>query len=108
MESVETEEECGLECRKVLCDAYKHLSQFTDTLYQQISKYIKTEDLQKRLHEVKGDKEKGRALVYSAKVTKNQKEMKAGTFLMNQSSLDENDISNMNLEKIKYLKFALQ
>jgi galactokinase len=101
-------DEFGLDCKKIVSNAHKHLSQFTDTLYKQLSKYIKTEDIQKRIHEVKGDKKKGKALVDLAKSTKNNDKMKAGMLLMNQSNLDESDISNINMEKIRYLKIALQ
>lgn len=80
------------------------MSQFTDTLYQQISKYVKTEDLKKRLHGVENDKEKANALLVSA----NENEKRAGFFLLNQSNIDESDIYNINFEKIRYLKIALQ
>lgn len=101
-------EEFGLICSRVLLDAHKHLSKFTDTLYQQISKYIKTENLQKRIHEVNNDKKKGKALMDLGKSTKNNADYKAGFYLMNQSNIDENDISTLNSEKITYLKIALQ
>lgn len=100
-------EEYGLECKKVLLDAHKHLSQFTDTLYKQISKYIKT-DLQKRIHEVQNDKKKVEALMDVAKLTYNKDKMKAGSLLMKQCNLEQNDINNMNKEKLIYLKIALQ
>lgn len=107
MESTD-KEEYGLECKKVLADAHKHLSQYTDTLYKQISKYIKTEDLQKRIHEVQDDKKKGEALINFAKSTDNKEKLIAGSLLMKRCNLDESDISNMNEEKMKYLKIALQ
>lgn len=97
-----------MECKKVLSEAYKHLSQFTDTLYQQLSKYIKTEDHQKRIHEVENDKKKGKNLLKLAKSTNNSEKMKVGVYLMNQCSIDESDISNINVKKTKYLKIALQ
>lgn len=92
----------------MLSDAHKHLSQFTDTLYQQKCKYIKTENLQKRIHEVEDDKKKGNALIHLARSTNNSDKMRAGIFLKNQCNIDESDISNINVEKIKYLKIALQ
>lgn len=101
-------EEFGLICNKVLSDAHKHLSKFTDTLYQQISKYIKTENLQKRMHEVNNDKKKGKALMDLGKSTNNSADYKAGCYLMKQSNIDESDISNLNAEKVTYLKTALQ
>jgi len=91
-----------------LLNAHKHLSQFTDTLYKQISKYIKTEDLQKRIHEVQDDKKKGEALMNFAKSANNKDKILASSMLVNQCNLDESDISNMNEEKIRYLKIALQ
>lgn len=97
-----------MECKKVLSDAHKQLSQYTDTLYQQVSKYIKTEDLQKRIHEVENDKKKGKAIMDLGISTKNNEKQKAGYFIMKQCNLDESDISNINEEKIKYLKIALQ
>lgn len=97
-----------MEYKKVLSAAHKHLSQYTDTLYQQISKQIKTKDLQKRIHEVEGDKKKGEALMASAKSTKNNEKLKASIFFMKQCNLDESDITNINMEKIKYLKIAVQ
>lgn len=97
-----------MECKKVLSDAHKQLSQYTDTLYQQISKYIKTEDLQKRIHEVEHDKKKGKAIMDLGKSTKNNEKQMAGIFIIKQCNLDESDISNINEEKIKYLKIALQ
>lgn len=101
-------EEYGLECKRVLSDAHKHLSLYTDTLYQQISKYIKTEDLQKRIHEVEDDKKKGKALLDLAKLTNNIDKMRAYSFLMNQCNIDESDINNIHSEKIRYLKIALK
>lgn len=101
-------EEFGLICSKVLVDAHKHLSKFTDILYQQISKYIKTENLQKRIHEVNSDKKKGKALMDLGKSTNNSADFKAGFYLMNQSNIDESDINNLNVEKLTYLKTALQ
>lgn len=95
-------------CNRVLLNAHKHLSKFTDTLYQQISKYVKTENLQKRIHEVNNDKKKGKALMDLGKSTNNNADFKAGFYLMNQSSIDESDINNLNTEKITYLKIALQ
>lgn len=97
-------DEFGLDCKLVLLNAHKHLSQFTDSLY----KYIKMEDLQKRIDAVEGNKKKGKALFNLAKSTKNIDQQKAGLLLMNQSNLDESDISNINLEKTRYLKIALQ
>lgn len=97
-----------MECKKVVSDAHKRLSLFSDTLYQQISKYTKTDDLKKRINEVEDDKKKGKALLDSAKSTHNNEKMKAGLYLMNQSNLDESDISNINVKKIRYLKIALQ
>jgi len=97
-----------LECKKVLSDAHKQLSQYTDTLYQQVSKYIKTEDVRKRIHEVENDKKKGKAIMDLGILTKNNEKQKAGIFIMKQCNLDESDISNINDEKIKYLKIALQ
>ncbi|XP_050425429.1 serine-protein kinase ATM isoform X2 [Adelges cooleyi] len=105
---LDQQEEFGLECKKVLSDAHKRLSRYTDTLYQQVSKYIKTENLEKRLHEVEEVKEKARALINVAKSTKNNEKLKAGALLMNQSCIDESDISNTNLERMNYLKLALR
>lgn len=107
MESID-KEEYGLEHKKVLSDAHKHLSHFTDTLYKQIYKYIKTKDLKKRIHEVEDEKKKGIALVNLGNSTNNDDKRKAGTLLMKQCNIDESDISNINVEKIKYLKIALQ
>lgn len=107
MESID-KEECGLKCKSVLSDAYKHLSQFTDSLYQKISKFIKTENLQKRIHEVEDDKKKVVALYNLAKSTNNNDKLKASMYLKNQCNLDESDISNMNVEKNKFLKIALE
>lgn len=97
-----------MEYKKVLSAAHKHLSQYTDTLYQQISKQIKTKDLKKRIHEVEDDKKKGEALMALAKSTKNHEKLRAGVYFMNQCNLDKSDITNINMEKIKYLKIALQ
>ncbi|CAH1736405.1 unnamed protein product, partial [Aphis gossypii] len=101
-------EEFGLDWKKVLSDAHKHLSLFTDTLYQQLNKYIKTEDFQKRIHEVEHNEIEGRTMVESGKSSKNQEEIKAGIYLINQSRNDKIDISNKNEEKNKYLKLTLQ
>jgi len=101
-------EEFGLDCKKVLSDAHKHLSQFTDTLYQQLYKYIKTEDFQKRSLEVEENTIKGKALVELGKSTNNIEKYKAGLYLNNQSEIDKRDISNKNEEKNKYLKLTLQ
>ncbi|VVC40821.1 Hypothetical protein CINCED_3A017263 [Cinara cedri] len=100
--------EFGLECKKVLSEAYKHLSQFTDTLYQQLSKYLKTEAIQKRINEVENDKKKGKDLLESARSTKDSEKLKAGVYLMNQCNIDKSDINNINVEKTSYLKIALQ
>lgn len=101
-------EEFGLDCKKVLSDAHKHLSQFTDTLYQQLNKYIKTEDFQKRILDVEDSIIKGKALVALGKSTNNIEKQKAGSSLINQSNIDKSDISNKNDEKNKYLKLTLQ
>ncbi|KAE9539511.1 hypothetical protein AGLY_004763 [Aphis glycines] len=101
-------EEFGLDWKKVLSDAHKHLSLFTDTLYQQLYKYIKTEDFQKRIHEVEHNEIEGQTMVESGKSSKNQEEIKAGIYLINQSRIDKIDISNKNEEKNKYLKLTLQ
>lgn len=102
------EEEFGLNCKKVLSDAHKHLSQFTDTLYQQLYKYTKTEDFQKRVREVEDSTIKGKALVELGKSTNNKEKCKAGTFLIAQSKIDKKDIINKNEQKNKYLKLTLQ
>lgn len=107
MESID-KKEYGLECKQVLLDAHKHLSQYTDTLYQQISKYIKAEDLEKRIDKVKDDKIKGKALLDLGKSTKDCDRQKAGFFLLKQCNIDESDISNLNVERTRYLNFALQ
>jgi len=101
-------EEFGLGCNTVLLDAHKHLSQFTDTLYQKLYKYIKTEDFQKRILEVEDSTIKGEALYELGKSTKNKEKCKAGNFLTLQSKIDKRDISNKNEEKNKYLKLTLQ
>ncbi|XP_026809071.1 serine-protein kinase ATM isoform X1 [Rhopalosiphum maidis] len=102
------QEEFGLDCKKVLSDAYKHLSLFTDTLYQQLYKYIKTEDFQKRMLGVEQSSIEGETMVQLGKSTKNQEKLKAGIYLINQSKIDISDISNKNNEKNKYLKLTLQ
>lgn len=107
MESAHTEE-FGLDCKKVLSDAHKHLSQFTDTLYQQLYKYIKTEDFKKRNLEVEDNSIKGKALFELGKSTNNREKLKAGLYLNNQSEIDKRDISNKHEEKNKYLKLTLQ
>ncbi|XP_050523942.1 serine-protein kinase ATM isoform X2 [Daktulosphaira vitifoliae] len=107
VESISAKEP-GLDYRKVLLDAHKRLSKYTDTLYQQASKYLKEEDLQKRLSEVKNVKEKGHALITMGKFTNDIDRCKAGSLLMNQSRVDESEISNTNSERINHLKLALQ
>lgn len=107
MES-KNKEEFGLDNKKVLSDAYKHLSQFTDTLYQQLYKYIKTEDFQKRTLEVEETIIKGKSLAELGKSTNNKEQQKAGFFLISQSTIDKRDISNKKEEKNKYLKLTLQ
>lgn len=107
MESI-NKNECGLECKKVLSDACKHLSQYTDTLYQQISKYIKADDLERRIDKVKNNKIKGKALFDLGKLTKDNDRLKAGVFLMKQCNIDETDISDINMKKTSYLKIALE
>lgn len=102
------QEEFGLDCKKVLSDAYKHLSLFTDTLYQQLYKYIKTEDFQKCMLGVEQSKIEGETMVELGKSTKNQEKLKAGIYLINQSKNDISDINNKNNEKNKYLKLTLQ
>lgn len=97
-----------MECKNVLCDAYKQLSHYTDTLYQQLSKYLKTEDFQKRIHEVEKDKKKGKHVLELAKSTNNNDKVKAGVYLMNQCNIDESDINDINVKKTRYLKIALQ
>jgi len=47
-------------------------------------------------------------MVKSGKSSKNQEEIKAGIYLINQSRIDKTDISNKNEEKNKYLKLTLQ
>lgn len=101
-------EEFGLNRKKVLSDAHKNLSQFTDTLYQQLYKYIKTENFQKRIHEVEDSIIKGKALIDLGKLTKNPEKQKAGIFLKKQSEIDKSDIDSKNQEKNKYLKLTLQ
>ncbi|XP_060874698.1 serine-protein kinase ATM isoform X2 [Metopolophium dirhodum] len=105
LESAQTEE-FGLDCKKVLSDAHKHLSQFTDTLYQQLYKYVKTEDF--RILEVEDSTIKGKALVELGKLTNNMEKYKAGIYLSKQSEIDKKDISNKREEKNKYLKLTLQ
>jgi len=97
-----------LDCKRVVSDAHKHLSQFTDTLYQQLYKYIKKEDFQKHILEVDDSIIKGNELVDSGKLTNNPEKIKAGIYLINQSKIDKSDISNKNEEKNKYLKLTLQ
>lgn len=101
-------EEFGLDYKKVVSDAYKHLSQFTDTLYQQLHKYIETEDFQKRILEVEDTIIKGKSVVELGKSSNNKEKQKAGIFLITQSTIDKRDISNKNEEKNKYLKLTLQ
>jgi len=101
-------DEYGLDYKKVLSNAHKHLSQFTDTLYQQLYKYIKTEDFQKRSFEVENSTIKGKALVELGKSTNNIEKQRAGIFMITQSTIDKRDISNKNEEKNKYLKLTLQ
>ncbi|XP_029344827.1 serine-protein kinase ATM [Acyrthosiphon pisum] len=107
LESAHTDE-FGLDCKKVLSDAHKHLSQFTDTLYQQLYKYIKSENFQKHNLEVEDNIIKGKELVELGKSTHNTEKYKAGTYLNNQSAIDKRDISNKHEEKNKYLKLTLQ
>lgn len=107
MESA-NKEEFGLDCKKVLSDAHKHLSQFTDTLYQQLYKYIKTEDFQKRILEVEDITIEGKELIELGKSTNNKEKYKAGIYLISQSTIDKTYISNKNEEKNKYLKLTLQ
>uniref|UniRef100_A0A2H8TWI9 non-specific serine/threonine protein kinase n=2 Tax=Melanaphis sacchari TaxID=742174 RepID=A0A2H8TWI9_9HEMI len=103
-----TKEEFGLDCKKVISDAHKHLSLFTDKLYQQLYKYIKTEDFQKRIIEAEHSTTEGKTLYELGKSTKNQEKIKAGFSLIKQSEIDKIDISNKNEEKNKYLKLTLQ